>query len=109
MTAYRGYFVAEARSIVPHLYSLPTGNAEECRAKVRELLEGDSFLYKEVLAGEASLKAWFVWEELRKLRWSHVVTGAFRPDGLVFTQPCKIFQAKVFKEKNLKIKEFTIT
>ena len=27
------------------------------------------------------------------------VTGAFRPDGLVFTRPCKIFQAKVFKEK----------
>ena len=32
------------------------------------------------------------------------VTGAFRPDGLVFTRPCKIFQAKVFKEKNLKVK-----
>ena len=30
---------------------------------------------------------------------SVVVTGAFRPDGLVFTRPCKIFQAKVFKEK----------
>ena len=27
------------------------------------------------------------------------VTGAFRPNGLVFTRPCKIFQAKVFKEK----------
>ena len=27
------------------------------------------------------------------------VTGAFRPDGLVFTRPCKTFQAKVFKEK----------
>ena len=27
------------------------------------------------------------------------VTGALRPDGLVFTRPCKIFQAKVFKEK----------
>ena len=27
------------------------------------------------------------------------VMGAFRPDGLVFTRPCKIFQAKVFKEK----------
>ena len=26
------------------------------------------------------------------------VTGAFRPDGLAFTRPCKIFQAKVFKE-----------
>ena len=37
------------------------------------------------------------------------VTGAFRPDGLVFTRPCKIFQAEVFKRKNLKIKEFTIT
>ena len=62
MTAYRGYLVAEARCIVPHLYGLPTGNAEECHAKVRELLEGDSFLYKEVPAGEASLKAWFVRE-----------------------------------------------
>ena len=30
------------------------------------------------------------------------VTGAFRPDGLVFSRPCKIFQAKVFKEKKLK-------
>ena len=26
------------------------------------------------------------------------VTGAFWPDGLAFTRPCKIFQAKVFKE-----------
>ena len=26
------------------------------------------------------------------------VTGAFRLDGLAFTRPCKIFQAKVFKE-----------
>ena len=25
--------------------------------------------------------------------------GVLRPDGLVFTRPCKIFQAKVFKEK----------
>ena len=32
------------------------------------------------------------------------VTGAFRPDGLVFTRPCKIFQAKVLKEKKLKDK-----
>ena len=32
------------------------------------------------------------------------VTGAFRPDGLVFTRPCKIFQAKVFKEKKRKDK-----
>ena len=32
------------------------------------------------------------------------VTGAFRPDGLVFTRPCKIFQAKVFQEKKLKDK-----
>ena len=75
VTAYRGYFVAEARSIVPHLYGLPTGNAEECRAKVRELLEGDSFLYKEVPAREDSLKAWFVREELPKLLWSHVFRG----------------------------------
>ena len=28
----------------------------------------------------------------------------FRPAGLVFTRPCKIFQAKVFKEKKLKDK-----
>ena len=73
--AYPGYFVAEARSIVPHLRGLPTGNAEECRAKVRELLEGDSFLYKKVPAGEASLKAWFVREELPKLLLSHVFRG----------------------------------
>ena len=26
------------------------------------------------------------------------VTGAFWPDGLTFTRPCKIFQAKVFIE-----------
>ena len=33
------------------------------------------------------------------------VTGAFWPDGLAFTRPCKIFQAKVFKEiKELKDK-----
>ena len=32
------------------------------------------------------------------------MTGAFRPDSLVFTQPCKIFQAKVFQEKKLKDK-----
>ena len=29
---------------------------------------------------------------------SPCVTGAFWPDGLAFTRPCKIFQAKVFKE-----------
>ena len=31
-------------------------------------------------------------------RWPGV-TGAFWPDGLAFTRPCKIFQAKVFKNK----------
>ena len=30
--------------------------------------------------------------------------GAFRPDGLVFTRPCKIFQTKVFREKKLEDK-----
>ena len=30
------------------------------------------------------------------------VTGAFRPDGLAFTQPCKMFQAKSLQ----RIKEF---
>ena len=30
--------------------------------------------------------------------------GVFRPEGLVFTQLCKIFQEKVFKEKKLKDK-----
>ena len=39
--------------------------------------------------------SWKEEKEPRKLS----VTGAFRPDGLVFTRPCKIFQAKVFKEK----------
>ena len=29
---------------------------------------------------------------------SPLVTGAFQPDGLAFTRPCKIFQAKVFQE-----------
>ena len=72
VTAYHGYFVAEARSIVPLMYNLPTGDAEACRTKVRELLIGDSFLYKEVPAGDTSLKAWFVPEELSKLLWSHV-------------------------------------
>ena len=75
VTAYRGYFVAEARSIAPHLYGLPTGYAEACRTKVRELLEGDSFLYKEIRSGDNSLKAWFVREELPKLLWSHVFRG----------------------------------
>ena len=75
MTVYRGYFVAEVRCIVPHLYGLPTGNAEECPAKVCELLEGDSFLYEEVPAGDASLKAWFVREELPKLLWSQEFRG----------------------------------
>lgn len=53
-------------------YQLPTGAAEECRTKVRELLTGDSFLYKEVQAGDVSLKAWFVREELIKLLRSHI-------------------------------------
>ena len=33
-----------------------------------------------------------------------VVTGAFRPDGLVLTRLCKIIKAKVFQEKKLKDK-----
>ena len=72
VTAYRGYFIAEARNIVPHLYDLPIGDAEACRTKVRELLLGDLFLYKEVPVGDSSHKAWFVREELPKLLWSHV-------------------------------------
>ena len=43
------------------------------------------------------------WDKCDPL-WSGCVTGAFRPDGLVFTRPCKIFQAIVFKEKKLKDK-----
>jgi len=53
-------------------YKLPTGAAEECRTRVRELLLGDSFLYKEVQAGGVSGKAWFVREELFKLLRSHI-------------------------------------
>ena len=75
VTAYRGYFVAEVRNIILHLYDLPTGNAEACHSRVRELLEGDTFLYKEVPAGDTSHKAWFVREELPKLLWSHVFRG----------------------------------
>ena len=75
MTVYHGYFVTEVRSIAPHLNYLPTGNGEACHAKVRELLEGDLFLYKELLARDTSLKAWFVREELPKLLWSHVFRG----------------------------------
>ena len=56
VTAYGGYFIAEARNIVPHLYDLPIGNAEACRSRVRELLEGDTFLYKEVPAGDTSVR-----------------------------------------------------
>ena len=41
-------------------YQLPTGVAEECQTRVHEHLLGDSFLYKEVQAGDVSLKAWFV-------------------------------------------------
>ena len=34
-----------------------------------------------------------------RCRWcAGTVTGAFWLDGLAFTRPCKIFQAKVFKE-----------
>ena len=51
---------------------MPTGEAEGCRARVRELFSGDSFLYKEVQAGDVSLKAWFVREELIKLLRSHI-------------------------------------
>ena len=58
--------------MVTEWYRLPTGDAEECRTKVRELLQGDSFLYNEVQAGDATLKAWFVREELTKLLWSHL-------------------------------------
>lgn len=59
--------------MVPGWYHLPTGDAEECRTRVRELLEGDSFLYKEVQqAGGVAMKAWFVREELTKLLWSHL-------------------------------------
>ena len=54
VTAYRGYFVAEARNIVPHLYDLPIGDVEACRTKVREILLVDSFLYKEVPVGDSS-------------------------------------------------------
>ena len=72
VTAYRGYFVAEARNRVPHLYNLPIGDVEACRTKVREFLLGDSFLYKEVPVGDSSHKAWFVQEDLPKLLWSHV-------------------------------------
>jgi len=79
VTAFRGYFVADARSIVPHLYDLPTGDAEACRSRARELLCGDSFLYKEVQVGTGSVKDWFVREELFKLLWSHV----FRNDRSV--------------------------
>ena len=68
-------FRRRSAKYVPHLHHWPTGNAEECCAKVCELLEGDSFLYKEVPAGEASLKAWFVREELPKFSWSHVYRG----------------------------------
>ena len=68
----RGYLVAEARKFVTEWYQLPTGEAEGCRARVRELLLGDSFLYKEVQAGDVSLKAWFVREELIKLLRSHI-------------------------------------
>jgi hypothetical protein len=57
---------------VTEWYHLPTGVAEECRSRVRELLLGDSFLYKEVQAGDVSLKAWFVREELFKLLRSHI-------------------------------------
>lgn len=88
VTAYRGYFVAEARSIVPHLYDLPTGNAEACRKKVRELLLGDSFLYKEVPAGDGSLKAWFVREELSKLLWSHLFRNAKNIGKDKYAGPC---------------------
>lgn len=72
ITACRGYLVAEARKFVTEWYQLPTGAAEECRKKARELLLGDSFLYREVQSGDVSLKAWFVREELNKLLRSHV-------------------------------------
>jgi hypothetical protein len=65
--------------MVPHLYDLPTGDAEACRSRVRTLLLGDSFLYKEVSVGDGSLKAWFVREELCKLLWSHM----FRTDKCI--------------------------
>ena len=42
------------------------------RGRVCQLLSGDSFLYKEVQAGDVSLKAWFVQEELIKLLRSHI-------------------------------------
>ena len=37
--------MAEARKMVTEWYNLPTGDAEECRRKVREILLEDSFLY----------------------------------------------------------------
>jgi len=58
--------------MVTEWYHLPTGAAEECRTRVRGLLQGDSFLYKEVPNGEITQKAWFVREELTKLLWSHL-------------------------------------
>lgn len=72
ITACRGYLVAEARNFVTEWYQLPTGVADECRTRVRELLSGDSFLFKEVQTGDASLKAWFVRDELFKLLRSHI-------------------------------------
>ena len=56
-------------------YHLPTGDVEECRRRVREMLLEDSFLYSVVEGTGVPRKAWFVRDELTKLLWSYLFNG----------------------------------
>ena len=56
-------------------YHLPTGDVEECRRRVREMLLEDSFLYSVVEGAGVPRKAWFVRDELTKLLRSYLFNG----------------------------------
>jgi hypothetical protein len=61
--------------MVTEWYHLPTGDVEECRRRVREMLLEDSFLYSVVEGTGVPRKAWFVRDELTKLLRSYLFNG----------------------------------
>src|SRR5712671_6607801 len=74
-------------------YKLPTGDAEEYRRKVREILLEDSFLYTVVESTGVLLKAWFIRDELTTLLRSYMFNGEcsleFNPDTKSYFKPLR--------------------
>ena len=56
-------------------YKLPTGEAEDCRRKIHEILLEDSFLYTVVESIGVPRKALFIRVELSKLLLSYLFNG----------------------------------